>query len=101
MNALNLQLQPQPQLYAQIYGRLQNAKRNIRLVNAILHALQMIASRPRQTVKRNARFARPNMIHFEMLSSLSMSRNKMGIDITCDHVINQNKSVSQSLLHSF
>ena len=40
-----------------IYGQPQNAKRKRRPVNAKLHALQMIASRPRQTVKRNARFA--------------------------------------------
>ena len=79
-----------------IYGRLQNAKRKRRLVNAILHALQMIASRPRQNVKRNARFARPNMNYFTMLSSLSMSRNKMGIDITCDHVINQKETLCKN-----
>ena len=44
-----------------IYGRLQNAKRKRRPVNAILHALRMIVSRPQKNVKRNARFARPNM----------------------------------------
>ena len=44
-----------------IYGRLQNAKKNRRPVNVILHALQTIASRPKKNVKRNARFARPNM----------------------------------------
>ena len=71
-----------PQQYVQIYGPLQNAIRKIRLVNAILHALRMIASRPRQTVKRNARFARPNMNHFIMLSFISTSKNEMGIDIT-------------------
>ena len=65
-----------------IYGRLQNAKRKRRLVNAILRALLMIASRPRQNVKRNARFARPNMNHFKMLSSLITSKNEMGIDVT-------------------
>ena len=72
VNALNLQLlkqQQQPRQLVQIYGWLQNAKRKIRPVNAILHALRMIAPRPRQTVKRNARFARPNMNHFTMLSS--------------------------------
>ena len=53
--------QLQPRLHVQIFGRLQNAKRKRRLVNAILHAPRMIASRPRQTVKRNARFARPNI----------------------------------------
>ena len=74
--------QPPPQLHVWIYGRLQNAKRKRRLVNAILHALRMIASRPRQNVKRNARFARPNMHHFKMLSSLITSRNEIGIYIT-------------------
>ena len=61
-------------------ARLQKRKR--RPKNAILHALRMIVSRPRQNVKRNARFARPNMNHFKMLSSLSMSKNKMGKYIT-------------------
>ena len=55
------QQQLQPRLHVQIFGRLQNAKRKRRPVNVILHALQMIASRPRQTVKRNAIFARPNI----------------------------------------
>ena len=54
------QQQP-PRLHVQIYGRLQNAKRKRRPVNAILHALRMIVSRPQKNVKRNARFARPNM----------------------------------------
>ena len=65
-----------------IYGQLQYAKRKRRPVNAILHALLMIASRLKKNVKRNARFARPNMNYFTMLSSLSTSRNEMGIDIT-------------------
>ena len=56
----------QPQLHVQIYGVHQNAKRKRRLVNAILHALLMIASRPKQNVERNARFARPNMNHFTL-----------------------------------
>ena len=66
-------------VYVRIYGQLQYAKRKRRPVNAILHALLMIAPRPRQIVKRNARFARPNMNYFTMLSSLS---NEMGMDIT-------------------
>ena len=49
--------QLQPQQLVWIYGRLQNAKRKRRPVNAILHALQMIASKPKRNVKRNARFA--------------------------------------------
>ena len=65
-----------------IYGRLQNAKRKRRLVNAILLALRMIASRRKKSVKENARFARPNMNHFKMLSSLITSKNEMGIDVT-------------------
>ena len=51
-------------------------------MNAILHVLQVLAPRPRQTVNRSATFARPNMDQFIMLSSLSTSRNEMGIDIT-------------------
>ena len=51
-------------------------------MNARLHALQVLAPRPRQTVNQSAIFARPNMDHFIMLSSLSTSRNEMGIDIT-------------------
>ena len=74
--------QLQPRLCVQIFGRLQNAKRKRRPVNAILHALQMIVSRPKRNVKKNARFARQHMNFFIMLSFISTSRNKMGIDIT-------------------
>ena len=73
---------PQQQLHVKIYGQIQNAKRKRRLVNAILHVLQVLAPRPRQTVNRSATFARLDMNHFKMLSSLSTSRNEMGIDIT-------------------
>merc|ERR1712051_1149428 len=74
--------QQRQQLHVKIYGQIQNAKRKRRLVNAILHVLQVLAPRPRQTVNRSATFARPNMDQFIMLSSLSTSRNEMGIDIT-------------------
>ena len=85
-----------------IYGQIQNANGKKRPVNANLHAQLMIASRPGQNVKRNAKFARwLNMNYFTMLSSLSMSRNEMGND----HVINQkcitNLFRNLSLLHLF
>ena len=56
----------------QIYGSLQNAKRKKKADECTTD----------DRVKRNTRFARPNMNHFKMLSSLITSKNEMGIDIT-------------------
>ena len=60
-----------------IYGRLQNAKRKRRPVNAILHALLMIASRLKKNVKRHARFALQPRQHVQIYGRLQNAKRKI------------------------
>ena len=61
------QPQPLPQRHPQPLPQQQPSQLHVWIY--MVGFKMMIASRPRQTVERNARFARPNMNHFTMLSS--------------------------------